>query len=225
MTKGFPFSFGVFQDYYTTTPPFAGSSNIAVIGTCAMGLMYLLSPLTLGVCRVFAKRARYFPILGLLIMCAALAASSFCTSVGGLIATQGILYAIGGSIAYSLCILYIDEWFVARKGLAYGIMWAGTGLAGVILPLLLQSLLSNLGYQTTLRLWSGVLFVITVPLAWFIKPRVPVSNGASMARPWDMRFWSLRSFLCYQFCNVVEATGYFLPSKHPILFFLQCSEI
>jgi hypothetical protein len=33
---GFPFSFGVFQDYYQTHEPFAGSSGIATIGTCAI---------------------------------------------------------------------------------------------------------------------------------------------------------------------------------------------
>lgn len=33
---GFPFAFGVFQNYYSTNPPFAGQPNIAVIGTCAM---------------------------------------------------------------------------------------------------------------------------------------------------------------------------------------------
>lgn len=33
---GFPFAFGVFQDYYRTHEPFAGSSKIAVIGTTAM---------------------------------------------------------------------------------------------------------------------------------------------------------------------------------------------
>jgi len=33
---GFPASYGIFQEYYTTHEPFRGSSNIAVIGTCAM---------------------------------------------------------------------------------------------------------------------------------------------------------------------------------------------
>jgi hypothetical protein len=32
---GFPFSFGVFQDYYSTSAPFKNESNIAVIGTTA----------------------------------------------------------------------------------------------------------------------------------------------------------------------------------------------
>jgi hypothetical protein len=33
---GFAFAFGVFEEYYSTHEPFAGSHNIAVIGTCAM---------------------------------------------------------------------------------------------------------------------------------------------------------------------------------------------
>lgn len=34
--KGFGTSFGVYQDFYSTHEPFAGSSNIAVIGTTTM---------------------------------------------------------------------------------------------------------------------------------------------------------------------------------------------
>lgn len=33
---GFPSCYGVFQEYYSTSEEFAGSSNIAVVGTCAM---------------------------------------------------------------------------------------------------------------------------------------------------------------------------------------------
>lgn len=33
---GFPFAFGIFQNYYSTHAPFMGSPNIAAIGTTAM---------------------------------------------------------------------------------------------------------------------------------------------------------------------------------------------
>jgi hypothetical protein len=33
---GFPYSFGIFQQYYSTHEPFSSSSNIAVIGTFSM---------------------------------------------------------------------------------------------------------------------------------------------------------------------------------------------
>ncbi|KAK3333914.1 major facilitator superfamily domain-containing protein [Cercophora scortea] len=217
---GFPFSFGLFQNYYSTNPPFAGSSSIAVIGTCAMGIMYLDGPLIMSLLRRFPRQGRWSPILGLLIMCTALAASSFATSVTHLIITQGILYAIGGSIAYLPCIVYLDEWFVRRKGLAYGIMWSGTGLAGVVLPLLLEHLLSTYGFQTTLRLWACLLFVLTAPLAVFIKPRLPSTTatggggGGSQTRLGGLgglHFVVSRPFLLYQLANIVEAAGFFLP--------------
>lgn len=114
---GFPFAFGVFQNYYSTHEPFAGSPNIAVIGTCAMGVMYFGAPVVVFLLRLVPRWSRYAPIGGLLTTCLALALSSFATNVGQLVATQGVMYAIGGAFTYMPCILYMDEWFVRRKGL------------------------------------------------------------------------------------------------------------
>jgi len=175
-----------------------------------MGIMYLDVPLTMGLLRRYPRLGRWSPIAGLLIMCLGLALSSFSTSAAHLVATQGVLYAVGGSVAYSPCIVYMDEWFVQKKGLAYGIMWSGTGLAGVVLPLLLQRLLDGYGFQTTLRAWAVAVFVLTAPLAYFIKPRLPLS-AATHARPFDLRFVFTRTFAVHQAANVVEAFGFFLP--------------
>jgi hypothetical protein len=84
-------------------------------------------------------------------------AASFANTVGGLLATQGVLYAIGGLILYFPTMVFVDEWFVARKGLAYGVMWAGSGSAGVVVPFLLQWLLDTYGFRTALRVWAVVL--------------------------------------------------------------------
>ena len=43
MLPGFPASYGVFQEFYSTNE-FAGSTNIAVVGTCAMVRSPDLSP-------------------------------------------------------------------------------------------------------------------------------------------------------------------------------------
>ena len=51
----------------------------------------------------------------------------------------------------------IDEWFVARKGLAYGVVWTGTGVSGATVPFLLQWLLDTYGFRTALRVWAIVL--------------------------------------------------------------------
>ncbi|KAH6850033.1 major facilitator superfamily domain-containing protein [Chaetomium sp. MPI-CAGE-AT-0009] len=207
---GFSYCFGVFQNYYSTHEPFIGESNLPTIGTCAMGIMYLTAPLVMWSHRRFPRQARYSTITGLLIMCLALALSSFSTTVTHLIITQGVFYAIGGSIAYASCIVYLEQWFVARQGLAFGIMWSATGLSGVVLPLLLEWLLATQGYQTTLRVFACLVFALTAPLSYFVRPRLPVAQ-ASRARPFSLRFVVQRPFMLYQLFNVLEAVGFFLP--------------
>lgn len=126
MEPGFPFSFGVFQEHYSTHEPFAGEPNIAVVGTCSMGIMYLTAPLILGTGRMFGRWMRWMPICGLLIMCLALALSSFSQTVAHLIVTQGVIYGVGGGIAYCPCILVSPLFFrfihlSSRGGIASGV--------------------------------------------------------------------------------------------------------
>ena len=61
--------------------------------------------------------------IGFIIMCLALSLSSFATSTTHLILSQGVAYGIGASLAYAPTIVFMEEWFVRRKGLAFGIMW------------------------------------------------------------------------------------------------------
>ncbi|KAG4293652.1 hypothetical protein FPRO06_00237 [Fusarium proliferatum] len=210
LTWGFPFAFGVFQDYYSTNAPFEGSSAIAVIGTCAMGIMYLGLPFTMSLQRLYPRQSRWSPMIGLFIMCIALALSSFSQNTTHLILTQGVLYAIGGSISYCPCILYMDEWFAKRKGFAFGIMWSGTGLAGFALPLLFEKFLHEYGFRTTLRIWAVSLFLLTLPLAYFIKPRLPYS-ATKHINPLKLGFALRRNFLLHQLANIAQALGFFLP--------------
>lgn len=172
--------------------------------------MYLGLPFFLSIHRLYPKQTRWSPIIGLFIMCTALALSSFSQNTTHLILTQGVLYAIGGGISYCPCILYLDEWFVKRKGLAYGIMWSGTGLAGFALPLIFEKFLHEYGFRTTLRIWSLSLFVLTLPLAYFIKPRLPRSTTRHVS-PFNLGFTLRRKFMLHQLANIAQALGFFLP--------------
>ncbi|KAK6863944.1 hypothetical protein PG995_000472 [Apiospora arundinis] len=207
---GFGFSFGVFQDYYSTHEPFSGSGNIASIGTSTMGVMYIGTPAVIVLCRLFPRRARWYTLAGLFVASLAMALSSFCTTVPQLIGTQGVLFGVAGCFAYVPCVLYIDEWFVRRKGMAYGIMWSAGGFGGVVLPLLLEYLLGRFGFATAMRIWSGILFTASAPLSFFIKPRLPYSPSSRM-QPFNMGYIKSRLFALHQLANVIQATGYFLP--------------
>ncbi|KAF2819411.1 MFS general substrate transporter [Ophiobolus disseminans] len=208
---GFPFAFGIFQEYYTSNPPFAGSRNIPIIGTCAMGLMYLSTPLVFGLFAWHPNIRRRCITVGLITMCLALGLSSLSQTVPHLIASQGVFYAIGGALCYSPVVAFMDEWFVKKKGLAFGIMWAGTGIGGIIIPLLLQHLLERYGFRTALRVWSVVLFAATIPLTIYLRPRLPVAQAINH-RKFDMAFLRNKSFLLFQLGNIFEGFGYFVPS-------------
>ncbi|KAI0405378.1 major facilitator superfamily domain-containing protein [Xylaria palmicola] len=208
---GYAFSFGVFQDYYSQHAQFASSGNIAAVGTTAVGILYLCSPVVIGICRLYPRHTRYTTPVGLLLTTLSLSLASLATSTDTLIALQGVLYAVGGAIAYCPTILYIDEWFLSRKGMAYGIVWSGEGLASAVIPLVIQRLLSEYGHETTLRASGVAIFVICAPLSAFIKPRLPRSNTTAM-RPWGLKFLFSGLFAPYQLGNLVQGTGHFIPS-------------
>ena len=87
--------------------------------------MYLDSPLIFMVLQRWPNLRRPSCAAGLVLMTISLLASSFSQSVWHLVLTQGVLYAIGGSLLYNPVLLLLDEWFVRRKGMAFGIMWVG----------------------------------------------------------------------------------------------------
>ena len=209
---GFPFSFGIFQNYYSRHEPFASQkSSIAVIGTTALGIMYLGAPFTFAALQRWPKyRLAYLPI-GLFIMVTSLIGSSFASTVQHLILTQGVMYAIGGNLLYTPTIVFLDEWFVHRKGFAYGIMWAGTGVSGIVVPLVMNWGLDKYGHSTMLRAWAVALIVLSSPFIFFLRPRIPLSMS-SKPRKLDLSFALTSTFWCLQIGNILEGFGFFIPN-------------
>lgn len=210
---GFPFAFGVFQTYYSTHSPFdEHASGIAVIGTCATGIMYLFAPISLYVLETFPPIRRLSSIVGLVIVLIALVAASFATEVWHLIVTQGFLYAIGGSLLYSPTMFYLDQWFVKRKGLALGVMWSGVGTSGLIFPFLLSYLIDRCGFRGTLRIWAATLFLLCCPLIYYIKPRIPTNYSSQPPSKPSYTFLRSPVFWFLQIANILSSLGFFAPS-------------
>ncbi|KAL9583778.1 MAG: hypothetical protein Q9212_002516 [Teloschistes hypoglaucus] len=209
---GFPFSFGVFQDYYLSHEPFASKpSGIAIIGTSSTGIMYLSCPILFAAFKRWPTIRRSFTLVGLVINATAIIAASFATKVSHLILTQGILYAIGGVMVYCPTIVFLDEWFIRRKGLAFGMMWAGTGVSGVVLPFIMSALLDKFGFRTTFRAYAVALVLLATPLLFFIRPRLPLAQ-TSLQRRLDMSFLRMSTFWIPQTCNIIQGLGYFIPN-------------
>jgi MFS family permease len=74
-----------------------------------------------------------------------------------LILTQGVFYGIGSGFLYLTALSYVNEWFVRRRGLAYGVIFGGAGASGLLLPLLFEGLLTAYDYRVALRTWAVIM--------------------------------------------------------------------
>ena len=144
-------SFGVMQEFYTSNEPFTSKpGGIAAIGTTCTGLMYLTMPVYLFTFQRYPGFRQIALYASLPAVAVALIGASFANTVPQLLVTQGIIYAIAGNALVMPSINYINEWFVRKKGLAIGIAIAGDGVGGAVMPLVLQALLSAVGFR-----WVG----------------------------------------------------------------------
>ena len=130
-----------------------------------------MAPLAVIVLQRYPAHRKTMSIVGLIFVIGALVGASFAQTVLQLIFTQGFLYGIGACFMYNPFIYYLDDWFIERKGLAYGIFWSGTGISGAIMPFLMNWALGTYGFRTTLRAWA----VLTV-----CHPHPRVAKNISM---------------------------------------------
>lgn len=78
---GFPLSFGVFQNFLSSHPPFQGSNAISIIGTLSGGLAYLGTPFSMRLVARFPAYRTPMMCLGLFMCASACVVASFATEV------------------------------------------------------------------------------------------------------------------------------------------------
>ncbi|CAK7269160.1 hypothetical protein SEPCBS57363_003460 [Sporothrix epigloea] len=176
---GYSLSFGVFRQYYATHSLVnASPGSVTSIGTSQTGIMYLAVPFCMAILTRYPRLRPWCGPLGLVVSVASIAGSSApgasaSDSATALIATQGVLYALGCALLFGAASLCLDDWFVERKGFAYGVMWAAKSTVGGGMPLLVAVLLEKYGVESTLRGWAVASAVMALPVLLFLRPRVP----------------------------------------------------
>lgn len=179
--------------------------------------MYMDICVWFAILKSFPNFRRWATPVGLAIACLALGLGSLSTNTNHLIITQGIMYALGGGLAWTPILFYIEEWWVHRRGFAFGVTMAGLGLSGAVLPLILEWLLHSYGFRTTLRVCALSFVALNFPILFFFKPRLPLSQ-TTLSRNFDFSFWTCSNFLILQSANIVQSLGFFLPAIYMPLY-------
>lgn len=71
----------------------------------------------------------------------------------------------------------IAHWFNVRRGTASGFAFTGSGLGGVIFPLMMQALLPKVGWGWTMRIVGFVLLVLCILSVSLSRSRLPPRKG------------------------------------------------
>lgn len=176
-------------------------------------------PIIFTVLTRYPQLRKWSSPLGLLLTVVSIVSSAFTNDVGPLIATQGVLYAIGCALIFSPTSLYLDDWFVEKKGLAYSVMWASKSVVGTVMPFFASALLDRWGLRTTLLVWAGLSVILSLPLLFLLKPRTVAAAGgnSNSGGIWgDLSFSFMRHglFWMLQFGNIVQSLGYLMPSTY-----------
>ena len=93
--QGFPLNYGVFQNYYSTHPPYNARTDLSTVGTLGTCLYLLGGPLATYFIHRYHRWQRQIIWLGFTIAIVGLAAAGWAKSFSTLAATQGIIYGIG----------------------------------------------------------------------------------------------------------------------------------
>ncbi|KAF9554883.1 MFS general substrate transporter [Agrocybe pediades] len=210
-------TYGIFQDYYSSHPPFntASPATLSVVGTTNLAIQYMEIVVVVAFVQRYPEYAKPLMWIGLCVAVLALVISSFATQVWQLILLQGIIFGLSAGAFYSPVLVWLSEWFVRRRGLAGGIIFGGSGLGGFILPLVMGYLLDAVGFRWTLRIWAATLGVVSAICLLGVKPRIPIRPPSTMQiprQPWfpnDLSLFMSPLSYCMFGISIVQALGYF----------------
>ncbi|KAG0298950.1 hypothetical protein BGZ98_010405 [Dissophora globulifera] len=163
--------FGVYEDRYKSHEYSTSSTfELSWIGTLNVVGMNLIGPITGQVADYLGYRLSAF--IGANVMCLSLIATSFSTKVWHLYICQGVLYGLGGSLAFFPSLSLPSQWFKKRRGFATGIAVAGGGFGGLVISPVTTVLFDKVGYRWTVRIIAFLHLAVIIPAAFLFRARV-----------------------------------------------------
>jgi MFS family permease len=156
---------------------------------------------------------------GWVICIVSLVAASFSKTAWQLIVTQGLGYGVGFLILYYSVLSMLNEWFVERRGLAYGILFAAAGISGTGLPFLTDYMLQRLGFANTLRVFAIAMLVMIGPILPFCRGRLPPTkpkkdSGTILWKP----IVKNPIFYFFTISNLFQGLAFYLPFFYIVIY-------
>ncbi|KAL6702683.1 hypothetical protein ACN47E_001230 [Coniothyrium glycines] len=163
---------GVFQSYYQVNQLREySSSTVAWIPSLEIFVMFLPGPIVGWVYDNHGPKqillfGTFFHVFGLMM-------TSLCTEYWQFILAQGICSPLGLNCIFQAGTSTIPTWFFKKRGLAFGIMAAGSGLGGIIFPIMASHLIPQIGFGWTMRVIGFMIFGLMCIAFLTVSSRLP----------------------------------------------------
>ncbi|EGX92297.1 monocarboxylate permease [Cordyceps militaris CM01] len=185
----------------------AGPATLSFIGSLQASM-----PAWFAVLDAFVMRrwlgSRRLAMLGMLTMGLAGVLASFCTeSVPGLFVTFGFLAGAGGSCGFAVVAAVPAQYFNTRRGLANGLIFAGSGFGGATNSFFMDALIRNLGIAWAFRVLGLVTMATGVLAGWFMTERTKIPDKRFV----DMKLFKNTNFTLLWLCAAVGNFPIFVP--------------
>lgn len=173
-------SLGIWQNYYQTHQLSNYSpSSIAWIASIEIFMMFLPGPIVGWAFDNYGPK--YLLIFGTFFHVFGLMMTSLCSEYYQFILAQAICSPLGLNCIFNAATSTIPTWFLKKRGIAYGIMAAGSGLGGIIIPIMASHLIPKIGFAWTMRTIAFMLLALLIVASLTVTSRLP-------PRPRALRF-------------------------------------
>ncbi|GAA6030517.1 hypothetical protein JCM8097_006184 [Rhodosporidiobolus ruineniae] len=211
---GYSYSFPSILVYLQTHDPWQRSSLAALsaVGTILLAIQFILPVAIITVFRRYPDWVKAMLWVSVVVNCGSMLAASWATKVVHLVILQGVLGGISGAVLYAPVLLWLNEWWHERRGLASGIVFAGTGIGGLAFPFALSALLNRGGFALMCRVWAGITLAVYCLSVWAIRPRIPPRKPVGGRGPWlavDWRFLKDPVVLAMAFTTALSSLSIF----------------
>ena len=115
-------------------------------------------------------------IFGLLTLSLSLALYAGIDSIGDVYLLRLLMGASLAGAGLVICVTIVSRWFVARRGLAIGLMLSGTSLGNALFPQLNTWIIGELGWRQAFHV-VALFPLVLLPVVWFVIREWPERLG------------------------------------------------
>ncbi|XP_060076344.1 monocarboxylate transporter 14-like [Ylistrum balloti] len=145
----------------------------ALPGSIMVGMSCLVGPVCSKLIRRFGFRR--VTVLGACVTSVGLLCSYATHSIAVFFVTHGIITGTGCSLFYLPSVTLVNTYFDRKRGVAQGIITAGSGLGVIVLPPVTKFLIGYYGWRATILLWAG--FVLNICVSGLLMRPPPPTQG------------------------------------------------